>query len=187
MREEVVFAGFGGQGILFIGQMLAYAAMDQGYKVTWFPSYGPEMRGGTAYCYVIISDKPISSPIVQHPKVVATFNTPSFDKFEPKVATGGYLIANSSLISRKSQRTDITKIDLPATELAHELGDVRVTNAVVLGTWLMLRPSLTLDEIKWSFGKHIPMRHRDMLPLNLEALSHGANFISQMLASAKPG
>src|SRR5690554_8069310 len=114
MQTEILIAGFGGQGILFAGQVMAYAAMDQGWEVTWIPSYGPEMRGGTANCTVIIADEEIGSPTVRRPQAVMAFNLPSLDKYEPLVADGGVLIANASLINRAFQRTDLKTVMIPA-------------------------------------------------------------------------
>ena len=117
MQTEIIIAGFGGQGVLFGGQLMAYAALDNGMEVSWIPSYGPEMRGGTANCTVIIADEEIGSPTVRHPKAAVVFNLPSFDKYEPLVAPGGVLIANQSLINRDFQRNDLISIMVPATIL----------------------------------------------------------------------
>jgi 2-oxoglutarate ferredoxin oxidoreductase subunit gamma len=175
MHEEFLIAGFGGQGVMFAGQLLAYAAMNEGLQVTWIPSYGPEMRGGTAHCYVLISDKPIGSPIVRQPKFVIVFNNPSFVQYEPVVAPGGLLAYNTSLIASKSNRTDIQILGVPATGLANELGDVRLANVVMLGAVLSARPCLPLKAIERSLNNHIPAHHRDLLPLNLAALEKGAS------------
>jgi 2-oxoglutarate ferredoxin oxidoreductase subunit gamma len=180
MQEAFLIAGFGGQGVMFAGQLLAYAAMSEGLEVTWIPSYGPEMRGGTAHCYVVISDKPIGSPIVKHPQVVVVFNNPSFDKYEPLVAPGGVLARNASLISKASARTDITELPVPATALADEIGDLRLANVVLLGAVLAARPVIPLDVLKSALEEHIPAHHRDMLLLNFEALNKGAAFASSL-------
>lgn len=118
MQHELIFAGFGGQGIMFGGQLLAYAAMDSGYHVTWIPSYGPEMRGGTAYCTVVIADQEIGSPVVKHPGIGMIFNAPSFDKFVPLLQPNGLLIYNASLIPQQTERQDLTILPVPATERA---------------------------------------------------------------------
>ena len=122
MQTEIIFAGFGGQGILFAGQVVAYAAMDAGMQVTWIPSYGPEMRGGTANCTVIVADEEIGSPTVRNPKAALAFNLPSFDKYEPLVVPGGVMIANASLINRGFQREDLSTVMIPANEIAESIG-----------------------------------------------------------------
>ena len=126
MQTEVIFAGFGGQGVLFSGQVLAFAAMDAGHDVTWMPSYGPEMRGGTANCTVVIADEEIGSPTIKHPKAAVVMNLPSLDKFEPLVTSGGVLIVNSSLVNRDPIRTDITWVMIPAQEIAETIGPRRL-------------------------------------------------------------
>ena len=122
MTEQVIMAGFGGQGMLLAGQILAYAGLDEGKNVSWLPSYGPEMRGGTANCCVIVSDEEIGSPVVAEADTVIVMNRPSLDKYESAVKTGGLLIINSSLIDQKSTREDIDVVYVPANELAEELG-----------------------------------------------------------------
>ncbi len=174
MQTEFLIAGFGGQGVMFAGQLLAYAAMIEHLEVTWIPSYGPEMRGGTAHCYVVINDRPIGSPIVRNPRIAIAFNNPSFDKCEPLVAPDGLLAYNVSLISRQSQRPDILKLPVPATRLADEIGELRLANVVLLGAVLTAHPVLPLDAIREALEEHIAARHRDKLPLNLEALNRGA-------------
>ena len=123
MQTEVIVAGFGGQGVLFTGQLLSYAAMDEGKEVTWIPSYGPEMRGGTANCTVVIADEEIGSPLVRNPKAVIAMNLPSLDKYEPVVQAGGLLVINGSMVNREVTRTDIRSVVVPANEIAEELGD----------------------------------------------------------------
>ena len=122
MQRDVIMAGFGGQGILLIGKMLAYAGMHEGKEVSWLPSYGPEMRGGTANCTVVISDKPVGSPVIRSPRAVVAMNLPSLEKFEPDIREGGLLLINSSLINRGPERDDLTVVEIPANELASELG-----------------------------------------------------------------
>ena len=125
MQSEVMFAGFGGQGILLIGKILASTAMEQGFQVGWIPSYGPEMRGGTAYCTVVISDRPIGSPIIRNPKHLVAMNRPSLEKFAPMVKPGGIVLINSSIIPIGSGRTDIDELKVPVIDIANELGNVR--------------------------------------------------------------
>ena len=177
MHQAILLSGFGGQGVMFAGQLLAYSAMDEGYHVTWIPSYGPEMRGGTAHCTVVISDKPIGSPIVKHPDVVLVFNKPSFEKYEPLVASEGLLVANKSLVESVSARTDIDEIRIPATELADELGNLKLANVIMLGSTLAHRPVITLDALIRGLEAHIPVHRRNLLPLNIQAIERGAAFI----------
>src|SRR6476646_1793520 len=122
MHEEIIIAGFGGQGVLFAGQLLAYAGVAEGRHVTWIPSYGPEMRGGTAHCTVIISDEEIGSPLVRNPSALVALNPPAMEKYEPLVKPGGVLVVDSALVSQRSERDDIRDIDLPAKDIAAELG-----------------------------------------------------------------
>ena len=136
MQTEVVIAGFGGQGVLFAGQLLAYAGMDAGLEVTWIPSYGPEMRGGTANCTVVISDRPVGSPVIQTPRALLAMNLPSLDKFEPHVRPGGAIVVNTSLINRPVRRDDVLAVGIPANELALELGNPRCANIIALGAFV---------------------------------------------------
>ena len=176
MQTEIVIAGFGGQGVLFAGQVLAYAAMDYGKEVTWIPSYGPEMRGGTANCTVIIADDEIGSPLVRNPQAAIVLNLPSVDKYEPLVVTGGVLIANSSLINRGPLRNDITSIFLPANDIAESLGNRRLLNMVALGALLARLPVLPLSAIEQALADHLPERHKKLLPINYSALHQGSQF-----------
>lgn len=180
MQEQFVFSGFGGQGVMFVGQLLAYAGMDAGYEVTWIPSYGPEMRGGTAHCFVTISDKQIGSPLASNPRTALVFNNPSFEKYEKIVARNGLLVANTSLISQKTTRTDIDVLEVPATSIADELGSLRITNLVMLGALLAKKPVLTLDQLKHAVDNHIPPHRRDMIEINYEALERGAAVASSL-------
>lgn len=176
MQTEIIIAGFGGQGILFAGQLLAYAALDAGMEVTWIPSYGPEMRGGTANCTVTIADEEIGAPTALHPKAGMLFNLPSFDKYEPMITPGGVLIANQSLIDRGFQRNDLHAVMIPANEIAESLGDKRLTNMVMTGALLELLPVLSIESVEKSLANHLPSRHHHLLPLNSKALREGAAF-----------
>jgi len=176
MQTEVIFAGFGGQGVLFSGQVLAFAAMDAGHDVTWMPSYGPEMRGGTANCTVVIADEEIGSPTVKYPKAAVVMNLPSLDKFEPLVTSGGVLIVNSSLVNRNPIRTDITWVMIPAQEIAETIGPRRLLNMVMLGALIEKLPILTMSDIKAALNAHMPERHKKMFKSNAEALEKGAAF-----------
>jgi 2-oxoglutarate ferredoxin oxidoreductase subunit gamma len=177
MQTEIVIAGFGGQGVLFAGQVLAYAAMDNGMKVTWIPSYGPEMRGGTANCTVIISDEEIGSPLVRNPKALVVMNLPSLDKYESAVAENGTLIVNSSLIERNVKREDLQCVRVPANEIAESIGDKRMTNIVMVGALLTAEPVLPIEAIEAALQDHLPERHKKLLPLNFQALREGADFV----------
>ncbi len=176
MQTEVVFAGFGGQGVLFAGQVLAFAGLDAGKEVTWIPSYGPEMRGGTANSTVIIADEEIGSPLVRNPKAVVMMNLPSMDKYEPMIIPGGVAIANASLVNRPFQRTDIISVAVPANDIAEEIGDKKLINMVMLGALLEKLPVLTLDQVAEALNNHLPERHKKLLPMNLKALQRGAAF-----------
>lgn len=147
MQNDVIMAGFGGQGILLIGKMLAYTGMREGKEVSWLPSYGPEMRGGTANCTVVISDRPVGSPVIRSPRAVVAMNLPSLDKFELDVRPGGLLLINTSLINRKSTRDDLNVIEVPANEIANELGNRRGANMVALGAYLGATDAVSLDGI----------------------------------------
>ena len=173
MQKEIIIAGFGGQGVLFGGQVLAYAAMDTGKDVTWIPSYGPEMRGGTANCTVIIADEEIGSPLVKNPQFAIALNLPSFDKYEGILAPGGTLIVNQSMVDRAAKRTDINVIFVPCNEIAEEIGDKKLLNMVAVGALLTAFNDLSLKDIEKALGWHLPERHKHLLPKNYEALKRG--------------
>jgi 2-oxoglutarate ferredoxin oxidoreductase subunit gamma len=171
---EVIMAGFGGQGVMLMGQLLAYGGMFENKEVSWLPSYGPEMRGGTANCAVVVSDEPVASPVVSRPAVAVVLNTPSFDRFEPAVTAGGLVLINSSMSDRCSKRDDIRFIAVPATEIADELGDGRVANMVMLGALLGATGLVQLESIVKSLRKVLPERRHGLIPLNEKALLRGA-------------
>ena len=173
MQKEIIIAGFGGQGVLFSGQVLAYAAMDSGLEVTWIPSYGPEMRGGTANCTVVIADNEIGSPFVKNPPLAIALNLPSFTKYEDVLATNGTLIVNQSMVDREAQRDDINVIFVPCNEIAEEIGDKKLLNMVAMGALLTALPELTLTDIEKALEGHLPKRHAHLLPKNYEALKRG--------------
>jgi 2-oxoglutarate ferredoxin oxidoreductase subunit gamma len=177
MQTEILIAGFGGQGVLFGGQLLAYAGMDEGKFVTWIPAYGPEMRGGTANCTTIVSDEEIGSPYVHYPAAVIAMNRPSLDKYEDQVAPGGLLVVNSSLLDRPVKRTDIRVVSVDAGSIAEKLGDLRMTNMVLLGTLLANVPILPMSAIENALRVHLPDRHQRLLPKNFEALKEGAKHL----------
>lgn len=173
MQKEIIIAGFGGQGVLFGGQVITYAAMDTGKQVTWIPSYGPEMRGGTANCTVVIADDEIGSPLVKNPPLAIALNLPSFDKYEELLAPGGTLIVNQSMVDRDAKRTDINVILVPCNEIAEEIGDKKLMNMVAVGALLTALPELTLKDIEKALEGHLPARHKHLLPKNYEALKRG--------------
>lgn len=176
MHEEVIISGFGGQGALFAGQLLAYAAVDAGKHVTWIPSYGPEMRGGTAHCTVVVSDDPVGSPLVRYPTSVIALNLPSFRKYEGLVKPGGLLVYNSSLIDAQPARSDIRYVGVPANEIAEGLGNVRQANVVLLGAFLRVTDALSLHVVESALDRHLPERQRKYLESNKEALRRGASW-----------
>ena len=173
MQKEIIIAGFGGQGVLFAGQVLAYAAMDLGKEVTWIPSYGPEMRGGTANCTVVIADEEIGSPLVQNPPAAIALNLPSYDKYEPLIQEGGVLVVNASMVDRHAKREDITTIYVHANEIAEEIGDRKLTNMVVVGALLAKLPEISIEAVEAALKAHLPERHHKLLPKNYEALKRG--------------
>jgi 2-oxoglutarate ferredoxin oxidoreductase subunit gamma len=173
MQKEIVIAGFGGQGVLFGGQVLTYAAMDAGKEVTWIPSYGPEMRGGTANCTVVIADDEIGSPLSKHPPLAVALNLPSFDKYEDMMAPGGTLIVNQSMVDRPARRSDITTVFVPCNDIAEELGDKKLMNMVAAGALLTALPELSIKDVEKALAAHLPARHQHLLPKNYEALRRG--------------
>src|SRR5512143_165624 len=173
MQTEIIIAGFGGQGVLFGGQVVAYAAMDAGKEVTWIPSYGPEMRGGTANCTVVIADEEIGSPMVEHPPLAIALNLPSFDKYEDVLQKGGTLIVNKSMVDRPAKRKDIRVVFVPCNEISEELGDKKMLNMVAIGALLTALPVITLEDVQKSLEGHMPARHKDLLAKNVEALKRG--------------
>ena len=174
MQTEIITAGFGGQGVLFTGQLLTYAAMDEGREVTWIPSYGPERRGGTANCTVVSSNEESGAPMVSNPQAVIAMNLPSLDKYENKVRAGGVLVVNESMVDRAVARQDIKVVMVKANDIAEELGDKRMTNMVLLGALIANLPVLPLEAIQKALAGHLPERHHKLLPKNYEALKRGA-------------
>ncbi len=172
MHHEIIIAGFGGQGIMSMGQLLAYAAMLEEKEVSWLPSYGPEMRGGTANCTVILSNEKIGSPIVSNPNCSIVMNRPSLDKFEPLVVKDGLLIYNSSLVDIPPERTDINIIPVPANEIANELGNSRIANMVALGAFIGATNAVSIDSIIESLNK-ILSADKNLISLNKKALEKG--------------
>ncbi|AEG61256.1 2-oxoacid:acceptor oxidoreductase family protein [Desulforamulus ruminis] len=174
MLQEILIAGFGGQGVLSTGQLLAYAGMLEGKQVAWIPSYGPEMRGGTANCGITISDEPISSPLVTEPTTLIIMNRPSLDKFENTVVPGGLILVNSSLVEQKVKRTDVKVMEIPANRIAEELGNGKVANNVILGVLIELTKIVSIEAVVESLKKVLPSRHHRLIPVNQLALEKGA-------------
>ncbi len=171
---ETVFSGFGGQGVLFAGQLLAYAGLAEELYVTWIPSYGPEMRGGTANCTVILSEEKIGAPVVRNPSAAVVMNSPSMEKYELLVRKGGLLVVNSSLVSRKSNRDEVQVLTIPASDIATELGNVRIANMVLLGAFVEATGIVALDTVKQQLNEHLSERQRKWLEPNYTALQRGS-------------
>ncbi len=173
MKEEIIIAGFGGQGVLSMGKILAYSAIMQDLEVTWMPSYGPEMRGGTANVCVIISDRKISSPIITKYDTAIILNQQSLDKFEDKVKPGGLLVYDPSGITRAPARKDITVCSIDAIEVAAEAGNPKVYNMAVLGAYLQMKSIVKMENVVKGLEKSIPARYADMIQKNREAIEKG--------------
>jgi 2-oxoglutarate ferredoxin oxidoreductase subunit gamma len=173
MQTSIIISGFGGQGVLFSGQLLAYAGMDSGKHVTWIPSYGPEMRGGTANCTVIVSDMPIGAPLVNKPDVVVAFNLPSFEKYEGVVKPGGLFVVNSSIITVETERNDVDAVYVPANEIAEEEGSIKMMNMAAIGGMLAKRPFLSLDAVQQALRDHLPQSKSHLLQANLRVIQRG--------------
>ncbi len=181
MEERVIMAGFGGQGVMAIGQLLTYGGMVEDKYVSWLPSYGPEMRGGTANCSVIISDEPIGAPVVVDATAAIIMNGPSLDKFEHSVVEGGKLFINSSLIDKKSNRDDIEVYYIPANEVADELGNSRVANMVMLGAYLEASKIVKVESVLEGFTKVFGEKRANLLPINKKALEKGAEIAKEQM------
>lgn len=174
---EVILAGFGGQGILFTGKLLASAAMLKGKKLSWLPSYGPEMRGGTCNCHVIIDDEPIGSPIVTKPDILIAMNQPSLDKFEGSVIDGGYVFIDSSLIERETERKDINPVYIKATETADSIGNRGLANMVMLGAVLKRTGVFSLEKIEETMKKILPSKRQNLIETNMKAVKAGYDLV----------
>ncbi len=172
MQSEVMFAGFGGQGILLSAKILAHAAMEQGSEVVWIPSYGPEMRGGTAYCTVVISDKPIGSPIIKNPLHLIAMNRPSLEKFAPKVRPAGVILINSTLIPVGSERTDVDELLIPVNDLAIEAGSVRSANIVALAAFVARSNIVDIDILRACVRNEFSKKEK-LIPVNMKAMDAG--------------
>jgi 2-oxoglutarate ferredoxin oxidoreductase subunit gamma len=181
MLEEIIIAGFGGQGVMSMGQLIAYAGMLEGKGVSWLPSYGPEQRGGTANCAVVVSDEPVGSPLVTNPSTAIVLNNPSFEKFEPLIRPGGILMINSSLVTRVSNRSDIEIIELTATDIAADLGNAKVANMILLGAFIELTKVVSCDSIIESLKKVLSEEKHHLIEVNKQALNKGINSVTKTL------
>lgn len=173
---NILLSGFGGQGILFAGKFLAYKGLNEDKNVSWLPSYGPEMRGGTASCSVIISDEPVGSPIVSNPDVLVAMNLPSLDRFEDSVVPGGMIFADSTLIERKVKRDDVTVYYIPATKLAGDNNMPTLANMIITGKILKALDEFKEENVMGALKKVISAKRADMLDTNLKAMQIGADF-----------
>ena len=175
-NHEIIYAGFGGQGLLFAGKVLAYGGLVESQEVSWLPSYGPEMRGGTANCNVILSETPVGSPIVQHPNVLIVMNTPSLDKYESMVAPGGKIFVDSTLISRKVQRNDVDVCYIPATQMATDMAANGLANMILLGAVLRETHCIKDETLPEALHHVIPERKADLFDLNMKAIQAGRDY-----------
>lgn len=178
MKEEIILAGFGGQGVMLAGMLLTYAGMLDNMEVSWLPSYGPEMRGGTANCHVIISDKPISSPVIIFANSVIVMNKPSLDKYESQVVPGGILLVNSSLIEKKVERNDIRILYIPAIEIAKELGNSKTANMVMLGAFLRVKNILSRQTFLKALEAVVGTKNSKLVPMNMLAFEKGEEYVA---------
>ena len=177
MLDELIIAGFGGQGVLRLGQLIAYAGMVDGREVSWLPSYGPEMRGGTANCNIMYSDAPIGSPIVTSATALITLNGPATDKFENTVRKGGDIFVNSSIVERKIERQDVNAYYIPANDIAIKLGNARIMNMVMLGAYLEKTNLFSVDIAEKALRHVLGSSKEKLIPVNLDAMKEGAKYV----------
>lgn len=180
MLEEIIIAGFGGQGVLSMGMTLAYAGMLQDKEISWMPSYGPEMRGGTANCITILSDSPISSPIVSVYDSAIVLNQPSMDKFAPKVKKGGLLLYECGNVLKPFPRNDVEMIGIPALSEAHRMNNPKVMNMIMLGAYLQIKPLVSIETVIEALKEVLPEKYHRLLPLNESALLRGEEIVHKM-------
>ncbi|UZP66385.1 2-oxoacid:acceptor oxidoreductase family protein [Desulfovibrio mangrovi] len=181
LYQDVIIAGFGGQGVMLIGNLLAYAGMEAGLEVTYIPVYGPEMRGGTANCTVVISSEDIGSPIIQRPKSLIVMNQPSMDKFQPRMQDGGVQIINSSLVDAAQADPRVKTFAVPANEIADKLGNTRMANMVALGGYVQATGVVPLDVVKKSLTSVISVHYSHLIPKNADALQAGADHVAALM------
>jgi 2-oxoglutarate ferredoxin oxidoreductase subunit gamma len=179
-NHEIIIAGFGGQGVLSMGQIIAYAAMKEGKEISWMPAYGPEMRGGTANCIVIVSPVKVSSPIVTMYDSGIILNQPSMDKFAEKIKPEGLLLCEESTIITPCKRSDLEILMIPAVETATKMGKRQVANMILLGAFLERRPVVSIENVLKALREVLPERHHHLIPLNEEALNVGKKFAAEL-------
>ncbi len=177
MTEEIIIAGFGGQGVLSMGQILCYSGVMQNKEVSWMPSYGPEMRGGTANCTAIISDEPISSPVLNEFDTAIVLNQPSMDKFEDAVKPGGLLIYEKNGMTRTPKRKDINVYVIEAYDASVKMDNTKVFNMIVIGGFLKIKPIIELENVIKGLKKVLPERYHKLIPLNEQAINKGMEII----------
>ncbi len=176
-NTDVIFAGFGGQGILMVGNLLSIAAMDEGRQVTYFPAYGVEMRGGTANCTVVISDDEIGSPVVGHPRACVVMNAPSLEKYQPLMVAGGTLVVNSSLVGKGDvNRSDLSVLFVDANEIARKVGSLQLASMVALGAYAAKTGVVSVETLCACLPKVVSKKYEKFIPLNISALKEGASF-----------
>ena len=175
MTNNIIITGFGGQGILFAGKILAYAALVKGKHLSWLPSYGPEMRGGTANCHVIISDEPVASPIITAPDILVSMNKPSLEKFENTVVSGGTIVYDKTLIDREVARNDVNVCAVEATGIATKEAKPNMANMIMLGAIIKSTNIFTLDEIRAGVEKAVPPSKKDLIDYNMKLIERGYN------------
>jgi len=180
MLEEIIIAGFGGQGIMLAGQLLTYAGLEAGFQVLWYPAYGPETRGGYANCTVIVSTEDIASPVVSEADTIIVMNKPSLLRYEGKVKKGGLLIINSSLIDQKAKRSDIEVFYVPVNEIANELGELKVANMVAVGAYIAIKNLFPIEYLTKVLPKMLPGRRHNLIPINEKAIYEGVQFIEKL-------
>lgn len=173
---QILIAGFGGQGVLFAGKLLAYKGLLAEKQVSWLPSYGPEMRGGTANCSVIISDEPVGSPIVSNPDVLVAMNLPSLEKYEKDVVSGGIIIVDSTLINKKVERDDVAVYYVPATKLAKDAGFSTLANMILMGKLMKVCDSMDFEGVDATVQKVVPPKKANLIDINIKALKTGYDF-----------
>ncbi|MCP2240231.1 2-oxoacid:acceptor oxidoreductase family protein [Thermoanaerobacterium thermosaccharolyticum] len=181
MDERIIFAGFGGQGIMSMGLIMSYAGMMDGKNVSWLPSYGPEMRGGTANCHVTISDEPVGSPIINEATVVVAMNRPSLERFEKDLVKGGILLINSSLIDIGPQRSDIEVYRIPANDIANQMGNLKIANSIMIGALMSLKNIVSEDAVINAFKKVFEGKEK-LIPINMQAYNRGKESIGSQFA-----
>lgn len=176
MTHQILIAGFGGQGVLFAGKFLAYKGLLEEKQISWLPSYGPEMRGGTANCSVIISDEPVGSPIVSHPDALIAMNLPSLDKYEASVVPGGKVFVDSTLIDRKVVREDIDAFYIPATKMAADAGIPTLANMIILGKMIKETGAVSFEDLLSAMKKVVSAKRAELMEINIKALEAGYNY-----------